>query len=218
VFTGLVETIGTLRSRTARGPGARLGIATSLAPLVLGESIAVSGACLTVQTIEPWGFSADASAETLARTTLGARAPGSRVNLERALPLGGRMGGHLVTGHVDGLARLASVTVVGEARELAFELDRALARYCAEKGSVAVDGISLTVNGASDAGFHVTIIPHTWQETTLSDLAVGDAVNVEVDLLARYVARLLAHDAAADPAARDASLVAKLRAGGFLGS
>jgi len=221
MFTGIVEASGTLAAREARGPGARLGIAMSPGalgePLVLGESIAVHGSCLTVQAITDAGFSCDASAETLSRTTLGTRPLGARVHLERALALGDRLGGHIVTGHVDGKVRLRALEPIGEAVKLVFEIeDAALGAYVAPKGSVAVDGVSLTVNGASGALFDVVIIPHTLVMTTLGDLAVGDEANLEVDLLARYVARLLGSASATGAAARDEALLAKLKAAGFI--
>lgn len=217
MFTGLVETTGTLLARTPRGPGARMKIGTDLGPLVLGESIAVQGACLTVQTILKEGFEADVSAETLARTTLGGLALGQRVNLERAMPLGGRMGGHLVTGHIDGRIRVVTKRAVGETSFVEFELEPALARFVASKGSVTIDGVSLTVNGCKGDRFDVVLVPHTAAVTTLGEIAVGSEHNVEVDLLARYVARILEHAGSASPSSDDA-LLAKLKSAGFLSS
>jgi riboflavin synthase len=217
VFTGLVEAAGRLRARTSRGPGARLQIGTDLGPLSIGESIAVSGVCLTVQAIVGGGFECDASAETLARSTLGALPLGGRVHLERALPLGGRMGGHIVTGHVDARIQLRERRLQGEAIELVFEVDATLSRFIAPKGSVAVDGVSLTVNGATANRFDVVIIPHTLAVTALGDIPIGGEANLEVDLVARYVARLLASpEAAAAPPSPDAVLVAKLKSSGYL--
>lgn len=213
MFTGLVETTGTLRARTPRGPGARVTLGTDLSPLVLGESIAVQGACLTVERIVEGGFEADVSAETLARTTLGSLALGRRVNLERSMQLGGRMGGHLVTGHIDGTVRVVAKRAVGEATFVGFAMPKELARFVASKGSVCLDGVSLTVNGCGPDGFDVVLVPHTQGATTLGELALGDACNVEVDLLARYVARILetgGADGGGDP------LLAKLRAAGYL--
>jgi len=189
VFTGLVEEKGVLSRREARGPGARLIVGCAMAPLVLGESIAVDGVCLTVQAIVAGGFACDASSETLQRTTLGDAAVGAAVNLERAMPLGGRMGGHIVTGHVDGAGRLLERGPVGETVKMVFGFPRELARYIAEKGSVAVNGVSLTVNGAGADRFDVVVIPHTLSVTSLGALGVGSRVNIEVDLLARYAAR-----------------------------
>lgn len=194
MFTGLVEDKGTLASRAARGPGARLAIRCALGvrePFVMGESIAVDGCCLSVVAMSPDGFEMDASAETLARTTLGALALGATVNLERATKLGDRLGGHMVTGHVDAVATVVERRPLGDAITLAFELPAALARYVAEKGSICVNGVSLTVNAVAGARFEVAIIPITRNATTLDALVAGAKVNVEVDLLARYVARML---------------------------
>jgi riboflavin synthase len=204
MFTGLVETTGAIAGRTPRGPGARLTVQANLGvgdgeqrePLKLGESIAVDGVCLTVDALRPGGFEVDASGETLARTTLGDLAPGSRVHLERAMRPSDRLGGHIVTGHVDGVGSLAERRPEGEAGEsvwMSFVLPRELARFVAEKGSIAVDGVSLTVNAVTAADrFEVTIIPHTSGKTKLGALAPGQRVNLEVDLVARYVARLSA--------------------------
>ncbi len=188
MFTGLIEATGTLASRAAQGSGARLAIHASLAgePLALGESIAVDGACLTVAAIVDGGFEIDASAETLARTTLGGLKVGGKVHLERAMRPSDRLGGHIVTGHVDGVGSLASRR--GEV--LTFTMPAELARFVAVKGSITVDGVSLTVNAATADRFEVTIIPHTAQMTKLGSLPEGGAVNLEVDLVARYVERL----------------------------
>jgi riboflavin synthase len=193
MFTGLVAANGLLVSRAPRGPGARLSIAAAFAdgPLTLGESIAVDGVCLSVDTITEPGFEADASAETLERTTLGRLRIHGKVHLERALRAGSLMGGHTVMGHVDGVGTLISRTAVGEAVGLVFRLPRELARFVAEKGSIAVDGVSLTVNGVRADEFDVMIIPHTLGKTKLGALAPGDPVNLEVDVVARYVARLM---------------------------
>jgi riboflavin synthase len=218
VFTGLVEATGVMRAREKRGPGARLRVATDLGPLVLGESIAVQGVCLTVDLVVADGFECDASAETLARSTLGHLPAGARLHLERAVLLGGRMGGHIVTGHVDGRVRLVERRRVGEAEALAFAMDPSVKDFVAPKGSVAVDGVSLTVNGVKGDRFDVVVIAHTLAATALGGLAVGDEANLEVDLLARYVARLLRGDrtALADPGKNDGSLVAKLKSAGYL--
>ena len=214
VFTGLVEDVGTVASRAARGPGARLTIATSLGPLALGESIAVNGVCLTVDRFAPAAFEADCSGETLAVTTLGALRVGSRVHLERALTPSARMGGHIVSGHVDGVGHLVSRARAGAAEKLVFRVPPALARYVAEKGSIALDGVSLTVNGVAGDAFDVMIIPHTQDKTTLASLTAGDAVNVETDILARYVARLL--DTATAPETSDAAWTERLQRAGYL--
>ena len=219
MFTGLVEDKGTLASRAARGPGARLAIRCALGdrePFVMGESIAVDGCCLSVVAISPDGFEMDASAETLARTTLGALAIGAAVNLERATKLGDRLGGHMVTGHVDAVATVVERRPLGDAITLAFELPAALARYVAEKGSICVNGVSLTVNAVAGARFDVAIIPITRTATTLDALVAGAKVNVEVDLLARYVARML--DVAKDRAlgGDDAAWIDLLKRAGYV--
>jgi riboflavin synthase len=195
MFTGLVEAKGTLASRTARGPGARLAIRCAFAaePLVMGESISVDGCCLSVVAISNDGFEIDASAETLARTTLGSLGVGATVNLERATKLGDRMGGHIVSGHVDGVATVVERRPLGEAIALAFEVPEPLARYIAEKGSICVSGVSLTVNAVQQARFEVAIIPITRRETNLDALDTGAKVNIEVDVIARYVARMMGY-------------------------
>lgn len=226
MFTGIVEEVGSIRARQARGPGARLTIGCHFQPLVLGESVSVAGVCLTVDAILAGsggvGFEADASAETLERSSLGSARPGTRVNLERALLPTSRLGGHLVGGHVDATARLLSRSALGEATQLRFALPDALARYVAPKGSIAVDGVSLTVNGVSsaasgdDAGFDVVVIPHTLRATTLVDLQPGDLVNLEADVLARYVVRQLDLSRQGAPGATDTSLLAALGRAGYL--
>jgi riboflavin synthase len=230
VFTGLVEEVGVVRRRERRRGTLRMRFDTKLGPLTLGESINVQGACLTVDGIVPGGFEADLSSETLSRSTLGEVGLGERVHLERATPLGGRMGGHVVLGHVDGIGRVISCTREGDTIRMEVRAPADLARYLAPKGSIAIDGVSLTVNGVADEGaaavrFDVMLVPHTLGRTSLGDLAPGDAVNLEVDVLARYVQRHLelgsATSAGAAPAGgdgghdADASLYAKLRAGGF---
>jgi riboflavin synthase len=196
MFTGLVSATGVLAERGPRGPGARLVVQARLEgePLAHGESITVDGACLSVLEVLPEGFSVDATAETLARTTLGLLIPGrsARVNLERSLRAGDRLGGHLVTGHVDGVGSVASRRDVGEALSLSFVLPAELARFVAEKGSIAINGASMTVNAVRDGGFEVMVIPITRRETNLGALEPGARVNLEVDLVARYVARFLA--------------------------
>ncbi len=215
MFTGLVETTGRLRRRTPRGAGFRIEIATSLGPLALGESVSVNGACLTVVTMDGAGFEADVSTETNERTTLGALGVGDAVNLERALAAGDRLGGHLVTGHVDGVATVARLTPEGDATRLVVSLPPALLAFVAEKGSIALDGVSLTVNRVTDPELELTIIPHTMTATTFHALRVGSRLNVEVDLVARYVVRYLAASRAAEPAS-SGGLEAALRRSGFL--
>ena len=194
MFTGLIEEKGSVARRELRDGGARLSVTCTLGQrdaLVMGESISIDGCCLTVVAISSDGFEIDASSETLARTTLGRARKGSLVNLERAAKLGQRMGGPLVTGHVDGVGTVVERTPLGDAIELTFAAPEGLARYVAGKGSVCVDGVSLTVNRTSGARFSVAIIPHTRSVTTLDALAAGDDVNIEVDLIARYVGRML---------------------------
>jgi riboflavin synthase len=191
MFTGLVECVGVLRARSPRGPGVRLGFEAPLEALLLGESVAVNGACLTVVGTQSDGFEVDVTVETLERTTLGRQAPGDRVNLERAVRAGDRLGGHLVQGHVDGIAEVLHTERAGEALRAVIGCAPSLLRFVAEKGSVALDGVSLTVNSVEAGSFSVMLIPHTLAVTTLGGVAPGRAVNVEVDLVARYVSRLL---------------------------
>ncbi len=190
MFTGLVEGTGRVRGLKPRGAGVRLCVQVPFTGLVEGESVSVNGACVTAVTPTEDAFEADLSPETLERTTLGRLAVGARVNLERAAALGSRLGGHLVTGHVDGRATVVSMEDLGEMRRVALECPSALARYVAEKGSVSLDGVSLTVNAVDGARFSVLLIPHTLTMTTFGDLESGMDVNLEVDLVARYVERL----------------------------
>ncbi|HEX6276504.1 MAG TPA: riboflavin synthase [Polyangiaceae bacterium] len=191
MFTGLVECTGVLRARSEREGGVRLGFDAPLEGLVIGESVSVSGACLTVVQAPPGGFDADVTVETLARTTLGRLEPGRLVNLERAVRAGDRLGGHLVSGHVDGIAEVLRTERAGEALEVHVGTERSLLRYVATKGSVALDGVSLTVNSVTSDSFSIMLIPHTLAVTTLQNLAPGRLLNLEVDLVARYVARWL---------------------------
>jgi riboflavin synthase len=191
MFTGLVAVTGILADRSPRGPGARLVVNAHFedGPIQLGESIAIDGVCLSADAVLRDGFEVDASAETLARTTLGRLVPGSPVHLERALRAGDRLGGHLVTGHVDGVGSLIERLPVGEAVWMALSVPRELARFVAEKGSIAVDGVSLTVNAVNVDRLELILIPHTLSKTKLGALKPGDPFNIEVDLVARYVAR-----------------------------
>lgn len=224
MFTGLVESLGTLRRRAGR-PVARAFLSTSLGPLSLGESINVSGACLTVDRIVEGGFECDMSSETLDRTTLGALPIGARVHLERATPLGGRMGGHVVLGHVDGVGRVSAREPKGDAIRLEVTAPAELARFLASKGSVAIDGVSLTVNrvgraAAEGVAFDMMLVPHTLGRTLLVEAGPGAHVNIEVDVLARYVARQLDHERAqgtdGPDVDHDERLLAKLRTGGYV--
>ncbi len=193
MFTGLIQGQGTLLRTDRHGPDARLVIQAhyDMRGLTLGESIAVDGACLTVVSFQGNLFTVDVSLETLSRTTLGQKPPGNRCNLERALQLGDRLGGHLVTGHVDGMGKLRSRRQEGRSWRLHFEVPSELDRYIIEKGSIAVNGISLTVNGCGQGSFDVNIVPHTLAETTLGEVKLGEAVNIETDLLGKYVEKML---------------------------
>ncbi len=198
MFTGLVEGVGDITAMRRMAEGLRLAVAPPfpVGELTLGESVAVAGACLTVVKVEGRAFQADVSPETLARSTLAMKKAGARVNLERALRLGDRLGGHLVTGHVDGLGVLRERQEGPEHLALTFELPAALAPLVIEKGSIAVDGVSLTVNAVQGQNFTVNIIPLTSKDTTLAGLKVGDRVNLETDIIGKYVARLLGPHAA----------------------
>lgn len=194
MFTGLIEGVGTLAARDTRGGDARLRIHAGTLPfegVALGESISVNGVCLTVIAFDETGFEADASNETLSLTTLGQLPVGRAVNLERAMRPNDRLGGHLVSGHVDGVGRVLDVREDARAQRWRFAAPKPLSKYIAQKGSICVDGVSLTVNGVGDEGFDVALIPHTVSHTAFSQTRVGDAVNLEVDLVARYVERLL---------------------------
>ena len=192
MFTGIVQTRGAVARLEARGGDARLAIdAPDLGEFQVGDSISVSGACLTAAARTERGFVADVSRETLDRTTLGALAAGAAVNLERSLTLAAPLGGHLVTGHVDGVGELLSQEEDARSRRLRFRAPEGLARYLAAKGSVCVDGVSLTVNEVEGREFEVNVIPHTAAVTTLGDARPGSRVNLEADLIARYVERLL---------------------------
>jgi riboflavin synthase len=219
VFTGLIETTGKLVRRTASGGDARLVVTGALGgePLALGESIAVDGVCLTVAAIvDAQTFEADASSETLAKTTLGALQAGQLVNLERALAVGQRMGGHIVTGHVDGVGRIVSQESVGAALKVTFEAPADLAKFIAAKGSICVCGVSLTVNNVSGAKFDVMLIPHTREKTSLDGLGVGSPVNLEVDIVARYVLRFMDVSAPKDASASDAAWMDRLKNAGYV--
>jgi riboflavin synthase len=195
VFTGIVLDVGHVLRREIRGGDLRLVIETArldLAGARVGDSICVQGCCLTATQVQGRTFAADVSRETLALTTLGGLAAGDPVNLEPALRAGDALGGHLVSGHVDGVAQVSAVSDDARSRRVSIGVPPALARYLAPKGSVAVDGVSLTINTVESASFGVNIIPHTQEVTTLGRLIVGARVNLEVDQLARYLARLLA--------------------------
>ncbi|CAN5696993.1 riboflavin synthase [soil metagenome] len=194
MFNGLVQAVGQLATRDHRGGDQRLQFTLGALPadgLQVGESIAVNGACLTVVAFDAEVFTTDVSNETLARTTLGSLANGAAVNLERAMLPTTRIGGHLVAGHVDAVGQVASIDSDGRGQRWWFTAPQPVLRYVATKGSIAVDGVSLTVNDVNGDGFGVMLVPHTVAHTAFARTAVGDAVNLEVDLVARYVERLL---------------------------
>ena len=203
MFTGIIEGVGRLASIDSRGGDARLNIETGSLPfddVRLGESIAVNGVCLTVIAFDATSFQADASNETLALTTLGALPVGAQVNLERAMRPSDRLGGHLVSGHVDGIGRVLSVHADARAQRWRFAAPAPLLKYIAKKGSVCVDGVSLTVNDVDAEAFEVALIPHTVANTRFGQTGPGDPVNLEIDLVARYVERLLGARATVDGA------------------
>jgi len=194
MFTGLVEEISTVTALEPQGDALRLTIdaQTVLSDAALGDSIAVNGVCLTVATLGPGSFTADVMQESLDRTGLGGLQEGSAVNLERAMAVGDRLGGHIMQGHVDGTAQLLTRTSSEHWDVLRFSLGQELARYVVEKGSIAVNGTSLTVSAVGEDWFEVSLIPTTLAETTHGQLATGDVVNLEVDVLAKYVEKMLA--------------------------
>lgn len=212
MFTGLIEELGRLQRRVERGSGVELAVANAAfaRSATLGESIAVNGCCLTVERTDADELVFFATPETLRRTALGAKSIGAALNLERAVALGDRLGGHLVQGHVDAVGALRSVRATGDAWELWFDAPHSILDLSVEKGSIAVDGISLTIAALDASGFSVWIIPETWRRTTLSTLGVGDAVNLESDLIGKYVARLMA-GRGGEPAATLAQTWAKYR-------
>lgn len=204
MFTGIIQAIGTLRDIQPKGGDLRLTLATGkldMSDVALGDSIAVNGVCLTAVLFDQHSFSADVSRETLSLTSLGNLARGSKVNLEKALTLQTRLGGHLVSGHVDGLGEV--VNRHDDARSVRFSIRAPdhLAKYIAMKGSICVDGTSLTVNKVDGSTFELNIVPHTLQETIMADYRSGTRVNLEVDVIARYLERLLLGEQAAQPTA-----------------
>ena len=197
MFTGLIQGLGRIQASERRGGDVRLKVgadAMDRAPLTVGDSIAVNGACLTAVVVSEGGFEADVSVETLDRTSLGGLGVGSSVNLEKAVTPATPLGGHMVTGHVDGLGTVEALEQDGRSWRFRFRVPEHLSRYIAEKGSICVDGVSLTVNGVDGACFDVNIVPHTMDATRFGAYRSGDSVNLEVDLIARYLERLLAGD------------------------
>jgi len=218
MFTGIIQAVGRVAAIEPKGGDTRMRIATGkldLADVALGDSIAVSGVCLTAVELPGDGFWADVSGETLSRTGLGDLNVGDAVNLEKALTLATRLGGHLVSGHVDGVGTVADRH--DDARSVRFRIQApdALAHYIAEKGSICVDGISLTVNAVNGAEFELNIVPHTLAETTMAGFKPGRRVNLEVDIIARYLERLLLGEAAAKPGGLTREFLAEH---GFLGA
>jgi riboflavin synthase alpha subunit len=193
VFTGIVKEVGRVESAARTGDGLRLTIATPeiAGSVALGDSVAIDGVCLTAVAIDDGTLSFDAVPETVARSSLADLAAGDAVNVEPALRAGDPLGGHMVQGHIDGVASVRSVADEGEGRRVWVDAPIELLAYCVEKGSVAVDGVSLTIAALDDSGFAVALVPHTLEATTFGQLAVGDRVNVEVDILAKYVERVV---------------------------
>jgi len=208
MFTGIIEAIGSIHAMTPKGGDVRVYVSTGkldLADVKLGDSIAVNGVCLTAVELPGDGFWADVSRETLARTAFVDLKTGSRVNLEKALTPTSRLGGHLVSGHVDGVGEIVAREDNARAVQFRIRAPRELARYIALKGSITVDGTSLTVNAVNGAELELTIVPHTLAETIMADYRPGRRVNLEVDLLARYLERLLLGDKAAEPSSNGIS-------------
>ena len=203
MFTGIIQTVGRIESLVRRGDAVRLAItapAFDTSDVQLGDSIAVSGPCLTAVALGAGRFEADVSPETLAKTTLGGRQAGDRVNLEKALRLSDRLGGHLVSGHVDGVGEVKARIERADYVQFRLSAPAELARYIATKGSISVEGVSLTVNAVNGAEFELMIIPHTLENTTLGELHAGSQINLEIDLVARYLERLAGRDnAGSDP-------------------
>jgi riboflavin synthase len=194
MFTGIIKAIGTIEKHEARDGDIRLSVGSDGLPwpeYTVGDSISVNGVCLTAIELSDSGFLADVSVETMDVTALGELAPGSRVNLEPALAVGDRIGGHFVSGHVDCVGVLKERNADARSVRMSFEIPPEYRRYTARKGSICIDGVSLTINDVSDAGFELNIIPHTAEATTLGAYATGQRVNVEIDLLARYLERLM---------------------------
>ena len=218
MFTGIIQAVGQIEQISARGGDVRLTVATGdldLADVALGDSIATNGVCLTAVELTGRGFAADVSRESLSLTTLQGLKPGGRVNLEKALTLSTRLGGHLVSGHVDGIGRITERREDARSIRFTIEAPAELAKYIAHKGSVCVDGVSLTVNAVNGSLFELNIVPHTLQETVMDEYKVGSRVNLEVDLIARYLERLMMGEQAAQPELGGVS-EALLRSRGFM--
>lgn len=219
MFTGIIEAVGTIRAMEARGGDMRLHIATGkldLSDVKLGDSIASNGVCLTAVELPGDGFVADVSTETLTRSTLKGLKVGAAVNLEKALQPQSRLGGHIVSGHVDGIGEVVSRETSARAVLFRVKAPAELAKYIAEKGSITTDGISLTVNAVHGAEFDLTIVPHTVQETNIAGWKPGTTINLEVDVIARYLERLLLGDKAADAKSDGGISMAFLAENGFM--
>ena len=213
MFTGIIEAVGKILRTETRGGDMRVTVSTGKLPMrekSVGESISVNGVCLTAVEFGNEYFVADVSRETLSRTTLGKLVNGQSINLERALLPTTRLGGHLVSGHVDGIGRITEKKHDGRSWRFRIEAPTALSKYIAEKGSICLDGISLTVNDIHDSNFGINIVPHTLEATTLSELGVGNEINIEVDLLARYIERLLMGASAMDTGVQEKGVTLEL--------
>ena len=213
MFTGIIEAVGKILRTETRGGDMRVTVSTGkllMREKSVGESISVNGVCLTAVEFGNEYFVADVSRETLSRTTLGKLANGQSVNLERALLPTTRLGGHLVSGHVDGIGRITEKKHDGRSWRFRIEAPTALSKYIAEKGSICLDGISLTVNDIHDSNFGINIVPHTLEATTLSELGVGNEINIEVDLLSRYIERLLMGAPAVDTGVQEKGVTLEL--------
>ncbi len=219
MFTGIIESVGIIAAMQPRGGDMRVRIESGkldLSDVQLGDSIATNGVCLTAVELPGDGYWADVSGESLARTTLGELKVGSAVNLEKALTPSTRLGGHLVSGHVDGVGEIVSISEDARSYKFVIKAPDELAKYIAEKGSICVDGVSLTVNGVEGANFDLNIVPHTMQETTIHAFRVGSRVNLEVDLIARYLERLVLGDKAAIADAPQGITLDTLARSGFI--
>ncbi len=202
MFTGIIESVGTLSALTPQGNDVSVTVTTGsldLSDVKLGDSIATNGVCLTVVRLTQQGYVADLSLETLKRTAFADYQVGQKLNLEKAMLPTTRFGGHMVSGHVDGVATVVSRQTVGRAIEFWLQAPESLMKYLAEKGSVAIDGISLTINAVEQSRFKLTIVPHTASETTMADFFVGQKINLEVDVIARYLERLMLGTSSSDP-------------------
>lgn len=205
MFTGIIESVGHISNLTHKGPDVRLTVQTgklNMGDVALGDSIATNGVCLTVVEFGKDYYCADVSAETIARSAFADYANGQQVNLEKAMQATSRFGGHIVSGHVDGVGSIKSIAPRGKAIEIWVQAPTELAKYIAEKGSITVDGVSLTVNEVDGASFRLTLVPHTLQETIIGTYKTGTRVNLEVDVIARYLERLMLGEQAAKPASK----------------